>query len=355
MKIQLVFIIVFFTARSVFAQCDSTSTYFLELPNSLTILVGDSCLSNSDLVVLDSLISQNNLEYNSPLEIGTQTWFNGRLRFFVAGNYGNSSGVNDTIYILPENFGNLTGLATLYLEWHRISELPESFSNLTNLMSLYINNNILSSIGDSIGNLTNLYLLDLGYNELSEIPSSICDLASLTYLWLFNNNLEDLPNCFCSLNLDWVNDDDGGYPFFAIGANHLCEDIANCIDGTEHFTLSLDQFYYSFPVYSPQDCDSATVSTKNNIFPYQFQVSIPYPNPFNPSVNLDLHIPHDRIMDIRVFDVLGNEIYVLSDKTVYAQGIHTIHWSPKHHASGVYYVRLTDGIDSQFKKIMFIK
>ena len=211
---------------------------------------------------MDSLISQNNLEYNSPLEIGTQTWFNGRLRFFVAGNYGNSSGVNDTIYILPENFGNLTGLATLYLEWHRISELPESFSNLTNLMSLYINNNILSSIGDSIGNLTNLYLLDLGYNELSEIPSSICDLASLTYLWLFNNNLEDLPNCFCSLNLDWVNDDDGGYPFFAIGANHLCEDIANCIDGTEHFTLSLDQFYYSFPVYSPQDCDSATVSTK---------------------------------------------------------------------------------------------
>ena len=125
MKRQLVFIIIFFTAKSVYAQCDSTSTYFSELPNSLTILVGDTCLSNADIAVLDSIISQNNLDYNSPLEIGTQTWFNGRLRFFVAGNYGNSSGVNDTIYTLPENFGNLTGLATLYLEWHRISELPE--------------------------------------------------------------------------------------------------------------------------------------------------------------------------------------------------------------------------------------
>ena len=355
MKRQLVFIIIFFIAKSVYAQCDSTSTYFSELPNSLTILVGDTCLSNADLAVLDSIISQNNLDYISPLEIGTQTWFNGRLRFFVAGNYGNSSGVNDTIYTLPENFGNLTGLATLYLEWHRISELPESFSNLTDLMSLYINNNILSSIGDSIGNLTNLYFLDLGYNELPEVPASICNLENLTYLWLFNNNLENLPDCFCDLDLDWINDDNGGYPYFAIGANSLCDNIAYCIDSTEHLTLSLDQFYYSFPVYSPQDCDTASLSIKNNIFPYQFQVSPPYPNPFNPSVNLDLHIPHDRRMDIGVFDILGNEIDIISDHRIYLRGTHTIHWSPKHHASGVYYIRLTDGMDSQFKKIMFIK
>ena len=341
--------------KFLYAQCDSTFTYFSNLPNNVTILVGDSCLSNSDLAVLDSIISQNNLDYSSALDIGTQTWFNGRLRFFVGGNYGNSSGVNDTIYLLPENFGDLTGLATLYLEWHRISELPESFSNLTGLMSLYVNNNILTSIGDSIGNLTNLYFLDLGYNELLEIPTSICSLQNLTYLWLFNNNLQNLPDCFCDMGLDWINDDNGGYPYFAIGANQLCDNIASCIDSTEHFTLSLDQFYYSFPVYSPQDCDTTTAAIRDPILPYQFQVSPPYPNPFNPTVHLDINIPHDRRMDIRVFDILGNEVDIISNHSIYEFGPHRIYWTSKNHPSGVCYIRFSDGIDSQVKKLMLIK
>ena len=352
---QILIIIITLTVKSVYSQCDSASTYFSDLSNNVTILVGDTCLSNTDIAVLDSIISQNNLDYNSPLEIGTQTWFNGRLRFLVAGNYGNSSGVNDTIYTLPENIGDLTELATLYLEWNRISVLPESFSNLTGLLSLYINNNILSSIGDSIGNLTNLYFLDLGYNELPEVPASICNLQSLTYLWLFNNNLESLPSCFCDLGLDWINNDNGGYPYFAIGANNLCDSIAYCIDSTEHLSLSLDQFYYSFPVYSPQDCDTATVSIKDNVLPYQFQVSAPYPNPFNPTVHLDIYIPHDRRMDIRVFDILGNEVDIISNHSIYELGSHRIHWYSKEHSSGVYYIRFSDGIDSQVKKLMLIK
>ena len=60
-------------------------------------------------------------------------------------------------------------------------------------------------------------------------------------------------------------------------------------------------------------------------------------------------------MDIGVFDILGNEVDVISDHNVYTQGTHSIHWSPKNHASGVYYLRLTDGMDSQIKKLMFIK
>jgi len=341
--------------RSSYAQCDSAFTYFSELPNSLTILTGDSCLYNDDIAVLDSIITQNNLDYDSPLELGTQTWLNGRLRFLVAGNYGNSSGVNDTIYTLPDNFGSLTGLATLYLEWHRISTLPESFSNLTSLMSLYINNNTLTTIGDSIGSLTNLYFLDLGYNELPEVPASICNLQNLSYLWLFNNNLESLPDCFCDLNLDWINNDNGGYPYFAIGANALCDSVAYCIDSTEHLTLSLDQFYYSFPVYSPQDCDTTTVSTKKNILPYQFDISSPYPNPFNPVVNLQLHIPHDRRMDIRVYDIKGKEVDIISSKSVYGRGSHTIQWKVKHHPSGVYYMRFSDGTEARIRKLMYIK
>ena len=120
MKYLLILILALYFDRIV-AQCDSAFTYYEQLPSNVTILVGDSCFLTKDINVLDSIVNKNDLDYQTPLELGTQTWFNGRLRFLVAGNYGNNTGVNDTIYFLPENMGDLDDLASLYLEWNRIS------------------------------------------------------------------------------------------------------------------------------------------------------------------------------------------------------------------------------------------
>ena len=337
------------------SQCDSLYTYYSELPSNVTVLVGDSCLYDNDIAVLDSMIDINDLDYNSPLEMGTQTWFNGRLRFLVAGYYGNSSGVNDTIYTLPDNIGNLTALAILYMEWNRISELPESFSNLTSLISVYLNNNIITTLGDSIGNLININLLDLGYNELEEIPESICNIENVSYLWLFNNNLETLPECFCNMNLEWDSNDNFGYPYFAIGANALCDSVASCVAESENFELSLDQFYYSFPVYSPQDCDSVTTNISEKLLPFQYTVSDPYPNPFNPLVAVDLNIPYDRKMDIRIYDATGREIDIISSNDIYSKGKHTLNWNAENHPSGLYFIKIVDGFETKMKKIMLLK
>ena len=355
MKKILTLSVLIFSLQTLFAQCDSAYTYYPDLPLNVTILSGDTCLSDDDMVVLDSLISLNSLEYNSPLLLGTQTWLNGRLRFMVAGNYGNSSGVNDTIYSLPDNIGNWDNIVSLYLQWNRLSELPESFSNLSNLMTLYLNNNVLQDIGDSIGNLDNLYFLDLGYNELLTIPGSICDLEALNYLWLFNNNLESLPACFCDIDLDWSGNDNGGYPYFAIGANALCDSVPACLMDNNHFELSLDQFYYSFPVYAPQNCDSTTTSSEKDLFPYQFNVSSPYPNPFNPRTTMNLFVPYDRRIDIRVYDILGNEIDVISNNEIYDMGQHSLIWSAGDHPSGVFFIKFADGIDVRIRKMIFMK
>tara|TARA_B110000438_G_scaffold287046_1_gene318920 strand:- start:1089 stop:2153 length:1065 start_codon:yes stop_codon:yes gene_type:complete len=334
-------------------ECDSSFSYYSELPPNVTILVGDSCLADGDISVLDSLILINDLEYETPLNIGTQTWFNGRLKFFVAGNYGNSSGVNDTIYSLPENFGDLDNLASLYLEWNRISMLPESFKNLTGLISFYINNNTLSQLGDSLGNLSNLFFLDLGYNQLLSLPESICELNNLSYLWLFNNNLEYLPTCFCDMELEWNDDDPGGYPYFAIGENALCDSVPGCVSESENFELSLDQFYYSFPVYAPQDCDQNGYSKVS--LPYQFRISQAYPNPFNPETKLLLEIPYDRKIDIKVFDILGNLVEVIYDNKLFTQGNHMINWSGKNKSSGLYILQIKDGINTEYRKLSLLK
>ena len=135
--------------------------------------------------------------------------------------------------------------------------------------------------------------------------------------------------CFCEMNLNWSGDDDSGYPYFAIGANELCNDIPDCISESDNFELSLDQFYYSFPVYSPQICTSVKTTDEDSPLPYKYRVSEPYPNPFNPSVSIDLYLPYERRMKIEVVNNAGNIVNILSNDKVLKDpaffiGVHTL-------------------------------
>lgn len=246
----IIFLLV--SIQLVFSQCDEGFTYFEELPNSLTILSGDNCFKNEDLEALTSLINENSLNYASSLEVGTQTWFDGRLRMFVAGFY--FGGVSSQLTVLPDNFGNLDDLRSLYLEWNLLTELPESFSQLVNLTSLYVSNNYLTALNENIGDFQSLYFLDAGYNQIEYLPDSFVNLTSLQYCWLFNNQLTTLPDGFCNLNLNWSDMDWSWYPYFAIGGNPLCQDVPECVLTSDHFEISLDQFYYAFPVEIPTGC-----------------------------------------------------------------------------------------------------
>jgi hypothetical protein len=207
----------------------------------------------ANCVLADSCGSGNSI--NDPINIGNQTWKDGRLTGLVASYTPNgSNGINTQLTSLPESIGDLNELAFLYLEWNLLTYLPNNFSQLTSLVSLTINNNWLTSLPDDFGNLSQLFFLDLGYNQLPSVPESFCQLGSLQYLYLFNNQLESVPDCICNLNIDWSGFDGGRYPYFGIGANHLCNNVPECIENCANFELTLDQFYYSIPLEAPQDC-----------------------------------------------------------------------------------------------------
>jgi len=191
------------------------------------------------------------------LETGVQSWNTSRLFSWVLTYTPNgSNGVNQQLTALPENMGDLTSLGSLYIEWNHITVLPESFSDLTNLSNLVISNNLLTVLPEDFGNLTNLFFLDLGYNQINNIPESIEDLQNIMYFWIFNNQLSLLPESICNLPLIWDGLDFGNYPYFASGGNQLCDSdlIPDCVENSSNFEISLDQFYYSFPEDSPQNC-----------------------------------------------------------------------------------------------------
>ena len=335
------------------AQCDPEYTYFDTIPDNVNIINGDSCFYTSDINVLNALINDNDLDYNSPLELGTQTWFSGRLKILVAGNYGNSSGVNDTIFTLPDSIGNWDQLSSLYLEWNRIESLPESFNQLTNLQSFYISNNQLQYLPNDFGNLTILYLLDIGYNELDSLPESFCDLSGLTYLWAFNNTLSSVPACICSLDINWNDMDAAWYPYFAIGGNQLCDDVPECVANSEHFHTSLDQFYYSFMVVDSQNCDAAAVGG-DLIIPEKIHLFNPYPNPFNPTTNIRLNVVARQTSLLQIYDVTGRLVETFINETL-EPGTYEIIWDARSHPAGIYFIQMTAGRNRQVQKLILLK
>ena len=336
-------------------NCEDGFTYYQDIetlyPN-VTIQDDGTCFKDTDLQTLNDIINVNDFDNAmNAFELGTQTWNDGRLRFLVAGYY--FSGVEIPIHTLPESIGNLDDLRKLYLEENNITSLPDSFSNLTALVQLYISFNQLTSLPNDFGNLENLYILDLGYNSINDLPDSFLDLNSLTYLWLFNNELSNLPENFCSLDLNWDDDDYFGYPYFAIGGNMLCDDVPDCVQNSEHFNTSLDTYYYSVQITEEQECDFL----ENNDFTKNLKFGIEkiYPNPFNPITNIKFSIDEPENISISIYDIKGNLMVNLINAQAMIPGSYNIKWNGENVASGIYVVKISNGINSKNQKIILQK
>jgi len=222
---------------------------------------------------LDTLIvemDKNGDGILGPLELGIQSWKNGRLTSFDLANVGLTGNIPESIGGLsqlkrlalysnqltgeiPESIGNLVHLEKLYLNDNQLTgRIPESIGNLSSLKRLYLNSNQLSedipeSIGElaslerliifdnklvgpipkSIGNLIDLEKLLLYSNQLTDsIPADIGNLFNLEYVQLNNNNfLGTIPDAICDLTIDWSSP-----ARFNISNNQLCPSYPTCIE-----------------------------------------------------------------------------------------------------------------------------
>jgi hypothetical protein len=86
-----------------------------------------------------------------------------------------------------------------------------------------------------------------------------------------------------------------------------------------------------------------------------------YPNPFNPTTTIGYDLPHTGHIHLAVYDVLGQRIRILIDKTM-ERGSYWKTWDGnddcgRRVASGVYFYRLivNDGIWTETKKMVLIR
>jgi len=73
--------------------------------------------------------------------------------------------------------------------------------------------------------------------------------------------------------------------------------------------------------------------------PTGFTLSDNYPNPFNPTTKIKYSIPHLSQVQIKVYDVLGNEIKTLVNAEKPA-GTYELNWNAENFPSGVYFYQL---------------
>jgi len=95
------------------------------------------------------------------------------------------------------------------------------------------------------------------------------------------------------------------------------------------------------------------VSLNNNNLPESFDLTA-YPNPFNAETTITFNLLNENYVSLTVYDITGREIVKLMEGN-YQFGGKRIVWKADNHASGIYFVRLHAGNQTQVMKTILLK
>jgi plastocyanin len=86
----------------------------------------------------------------------------------------------------------------------------------------------------------------------------------------------------------------------------------------------------------------------------KFELNQNYPNPFNPSTRISYAIPGASFVNLKVYDIIGNEIAVLVNEEKQA-GTYQIDFDATELTGGVYFYQLLTGSFVETKKMILMK
>ena len=88
--------------------------------------------------------------------------------------------------------------------------------------------------------------------------------------------------------------------------------------------------------------------------PVSFGMDQNYPNPFNPSTTISYQLPKQAMVNLAVYNALGEKVATLVSQMQDA-GYYTANWSATQFASGIYFCRIEAGDFVAIKKMILMK
>ena len=94
--------------------------------------------------------------------------------------------------------------------------------------------------------------------------------------------------------------------------------------------------------------------SQQGVIPDKFTLSQNYPNPFNPSTTIRFQIPNSSFVNLKVYDILGNEVATLVNEEK-SSGSYEANWNASNLSSGVYFCKLQAGSFVETRKMILLK
>ncbi len=121
------------------------------------------------------------------------------------------------------------------------------------------------------------------------------------------------------------------------------------VDGRQHTGTGAMPF-------DPNDlCPTTSVGHNGEGLPTSFQLFQNFPNPFNPTTNIQFDLVNASKVSLKVYNVLGEVVATLVDGEALSAGAHTYAFDGASLASGVYMYRLEANGVSSTRKMMLMK
>ena len=95
---------------------------------------------------------------------------------------------------------------------------------------------------------------------------------------------------------------------------------------------------------------------EKDLIPNSYKLDNPYPNPFNPIVNIDFDVPRKSSINLFIYDLQGRLVEKLINDQLYEAGSYSLKWKAENYASGIYFVKfIGDNKEQYIKKITLLK
>jgi hypothetical protein len=147
-------------------------------------------------------------------------------------------------------------------------------------------------------------------------------------------------------------DNEGGKGGF--GNNHN----SNIVDTDSIYTITTDFGSINPAFYDAWDYDLHKPKKPTSVFvdgqPLTYELAQNYPNPFNPTTKIEYSIPAQSKVDLKVYNIVGQEVATLVNE-IQAAGVHHVKFDALNLASGIYFYRLNAGNFVSVKKMVLLK